>query len=210
MKQRLKSIAESFNAKPLKNDWLQAACDVGLVHRLTVPPSSADTTSADSNPIMADPKSVAEFLKTSPGLGKQQVGEFISKGPAHLFPFHASVLHAYVRTFSYRIGGNWFSFCDEVSLSCLFVSIFGLYVEDIMSFDQALRSFLSSFRLPGEAQCIDRYVTSSLSVFCWYLIAAGLIGLWKLSLEVTMNNWVQASPLRQQMPSSFFLSLPSC
>lgn len=135
MKQKLKNIAELFNAKPLKTDWLQAACDTGLITRSPASSSSSNDVKVDesSNPCNADAKSVAEFLKTSPGLGKQQIGEFISKGPADLFPFHASVLHEYARTFDYTIN------------------------EGVLSFDQALlRSFLSSFRLPGEAQCIDR------------------------------------------------------
>lgn len=137
MKQKLKNIAELFNAKPLKTDWLQAACDTSLITRVAAGAASSSSDSKakaeESNPCHADPKSVAEFLKTSPGLGKQQIGEFISKGPADLFPFHAAVLHAYAQTFDYSTNGV------------------------VLSFDQALlRSFLSSFRLPGEAQCIDR------------------------------------------------------
>lgn len=182
MKQRLRSIAETFNAKPLKNEWLQMACDIGLIARLPTktlteafdevaeaaskgevveqPPSeiiagsenltqtthdAADSSTApvendnaptpekiappppppppqrsvaptptkaagptmdEANPVGADPQAVAEFLKTSPGLGKAQIGEFISKGPADLFPFHAAVLHAFTRTFDFLQPGT--------------------------------------------------------------------------------------------------------
>lgn len=183
MKQRLRSIAETFNAKPLKNEWLQMACDVGLIARLPAkalreafdevadaavkaeavateqlpseivtnseglsettlnvadssiasvendnaptpekiapppppppPPSVAPTptkatgpTMDEANPVGADPQAVAEFLKSSPGLGKAQIGEFISKGPADLFPFHAAVLHAFTRTFDFLQPGT--------------------------------------------------------------------------------------------------------
>lgn len=185
MKQRLRSIAETFNAKPLKNEWLQMACDIGLIARLPAkalteafnevadaavkaevvaieqlpseivaggeglseatlnaadastasvendnaptpekiappppppppqPPSVAPTptkvagpTMDEANPVGADPQAVAEFLKSSPGLGKAQIGEFISKGPADLFPFHAAVLHAFTRTFDFLQPGT--------------------------------------------------------------------------------------------------------
>lgn len=51
---------------------------------------------------VTDPKSVSRFLRNTPGLGKTQIGEFISKGPADLYPFHASVLHEYVDTFEFN------------------------------------------------------------------------------------------------------------
>lgn len=97
MKQLIKGIAERFNAKPLKTDWIQSAYEAGLV-RL------AESTADDAVTYFEsfDSASVAEFLKSTPGLGKQQIGEFISKGPAHLFPFHASVLKEYVRTFTFE------------------------------------------------------------------------------------------------------------
>lgn len=79
---------------------------------------------------LADAKSVAEFLRYTPGLGKVQIGEYISKGPPDLYPFNASVLKEYVNLFDFS-GVN-------------------------SSFDKALRMFLGHFRLPGEAQCIDR------------------------------------------------------
>lgn len=120
-KQRLLHTAELFNEKPLKSDWIKFALD----HQL-VKPYTKDTDSK----YPADPKSIAYFLKETPGLGKTQIGEFISKGPADVYPFHASVLQEYVDTFDFA--------AQEAS------------------FVKALRSFLGHFRLPGEAQCIDR------------------------------------------------------
>jgi Sec7-like guanine-nucleotide exchange factor len=125
MKQRLKGITEQFNAKPLKSEWVQLAHQAGILEL-------AEVSSTDSVTLFEsfDPKSIAEFLKNTPGLGKQQIGEFIGKGPAHLYPFHAQVLKEFMRTFHFE-GSN-------------------------TAFDKALRLVLGSFRLPGEAQCIDR------------------------------------------------------
>ena len=69
------------------------------------------------------------------GLGKTQVGEFLSKGPKDLHPFNAEVMKHYVETFDFGAGKK-------------------------CSFDKALRTFLGCFRLPGEAQCIDRLMES--------------------------------------------------
>lgn len=73
---------------------------------------------------------MGEFLRYTPGLGKTQIGEFISKGPADQHPFNAAVLREFVALFDFS-GPN-------------------------STFDRALRMFLGAFRLPGEAQCIDR------------------------------------------------------
>lgn len=70
-------------------------------------------------------------LLTVTGLGKTQVGEFLSKGPKEIYPYNAEVMRLYVDTFDFGAGSK-------------------------CSFDKALRTFLGSFRLPGEAQCIDR------------------------------------------------------
>jgi brefeldin A-resistance guanine nucleotide exchange factor 1 len=61
-----------------------------------------------------------------------QIGEFISKGPKEYYPYHAEVLSEYVNTFDFSAAHG-------------------------SSFDNSLRTFLGFFRLPGEAQCIDRY-----------------------------------------------------
>ena len=65
-------------------------------------------------------------MRNTPGLGKSQIGEYISKGPPDLYPFNAAVLREYVNTFDFS-GPN-------------------------SDFDKALRLFLGHFRLPGEAQ----------------------------------------------------------
>ena len=77
----------------------------------------------------ATPRSVAYFLYTvSEKLDKAKVGEYISKGPKEKYPFVEEVLLEFTALFD---------FTD-------------------MSFSEALRLFLSTFCLPGEAQCIDR------------------------------------------------------
>jgi brefeldin A-resistance guanine nucleotide exchange factor 1 len=40
---------------------------------------------------VADGASVASLLKTTPGLDKAQVGQFIGKGPPDKYPLHATV-----------------------------------------------------------------------------------------------------------------------
>ncbi len=76
----------------------------------------------------APPSATASFLKNSMGLDKSLLGEYLSKGPVEKFPYNADVLEEYVRLFNF----------EETP------------------FDEALRAFLLEFRLPGEAQCIDR------------------------------------------------------
>jgi brefeldin A-resistance guanine nucleotide exchange factor 1 len=72
--------------------------------------------------------SVAKLLYTAPGLDKATVGEYLSKGPSSDYPFHAEVRNQFAALFD---------FSD-------------------FTFAASLRMFLSRFRLPGEAQCIDR------------------------------------------------------
>ncbi|CAN0034927.1 unnamed protein product, partial [Ectocarpus fasciculatus] len=70
----------------------------------------------------------AAFLKGTLLLDKSMLGEYLSRGPAEKYPFNAQVLEEYVKLFDMR---------DK-------------------TFVEALRAFLKEFRLPGEAQCIDR------------------------------------------------------
>ena len=101
---------------------------------LKAPAASTATTTAST--VLLEPSTgidaaaLAQFFRRTPGLGKTQIGEYISKGPAEIHPFHAQVLQEYVKTFDFS-GEN-------------------------SSFDAALRMFLGEFRLPGESQCIDR------------------------------------------------------
>jgi brefeldin A-resistance guanine nucleotide exchange factor 1 len=136
MKQKYKLAAEKFNKKPLKSDWIRFAIDLGILE--PSPPSAMVASAEGTVPAPAvvesvtgiDAAALARFFRRTPGLGKTQIGEYISKGPAELHPFHALVLKEYVKTFDFS-GEN-------------------------SSFDAALRMFLGEFRLPGESQCIDR------------------------------------------------------
>lgn len=71
---------------------------------------------------------VAGLLYSTHGLNKANIGEYISKGPREKYPFHAEVLRQFVKRFDFTE----------------------------LTFAGAIRKFLSKFRLPGEAQCIDR------------------------------------------------------
>ncbi|KAK1930394.1 ARF guanine-nucleotide exchange factor GNOM [Phytophthora citrophthora] len=75
------------------------------------------------------PESVASFLLHTPGLNKTLIGDYIGDGPVEKYPFNAAVRDAYVAMFDFR---------------------------SAPSLDEALRMFLAKFRLPGEAQKIDR------------------------------------------------------
>ncbi|KAE8996318.1 hypothetical protein PR003_g20860 [Phytophthora rubi] len=75
------------------------------------------------------PESVASFLLHTPGLNKTLIGDYIGDGPIEKYPFNAAVRDAYVTMFDFR---------------------------SAPSLDEALRMFLAKFRLPGEAQKIDR------------------------------------------------------
>ena len=76
----------------------------------------------------ATPEAVAKFLYTAPSLDKTEMGLYLSKGPEEVCPFQAQVRSAFCQLFDFKD----------------------------MAFAEALRKFLSRFRLPGEAQCIDR------------------------------------------------------
>ncbi|CAM9924459.1 unnamed protein product, partial [Ascophyllum nodosum] len=79
-------------------------------------------------PTPATPAATAGFLKSTLLLDKRMLGDYLSRGPADKYPFNAKVLEEYVKLFDMRE----------------------------KSFVEALRAFLKEFRLPGEAQCIDR------------------------------------------------------
>jgi golgi-specific brefeldin A-resistance guanine nucleotide exchange factor 1 len=76
-----------------------------------------------------DYRTAAEFLfQTHMDIDKQRIGVYLSRGPESGFPFHAGVRSHFASMHNFRD----------------------------LSFAKALRKFLSKFRLPGEAQCIDR------------------------------------------------------
>ncbi len=148
-------------------------------------PSPSSTSSSSATPqskkrieaFAADPASVARFLKGTPGLGKTPVGEFLSRGPVDLYPFTAEVLREYVNTFDFSgavvvvvvvvtrllfLSSTLNYMPSHGQDVCFFVFIFRviccLFAGKDSSFVQALRTFLGHFRLPGEAQSIDRYM----------------------------------------------------
>lgn len=80
-------------------------------------------------PNPATPESIANFLySSSEKLDQAKIGEYISKGPKEKYPFIEKVLYHFAQLFDFSE----------------------------LSFSESLRLFLSTFRLPGEAQCIDR------------------------------------------------------
>jgi len=72
-------------------------------------------------------EAVAKFLLNTPGLDMSAIGDYISEEPERK-PFNNEVMHAFVKSFDFR----------------------GVRI------DKALRILLQSFRLPGEAQKVDR------------------------------------------------------
>jgi hypothetical protein len=125
-KQRMKLAAEKFNEKPLGHEWVRFAADLSLLPKIQI---GMEATSKGAGAGLCDAKAIAQFLKATPGLGKTQVGEYLSRGPPDKYPFHGEVLREYVNTFDFGPS---------------------------TSFVEALRVFLGHFRLPGEAQAIDR------------------------------------------------------
>lgn len=93
-KQQLRLIAEKFNEKPLKSEWISYAIELGIL-------SASEKGDDRVKSMQADAKQIAKFLRYTPGLGKVQIGEFISKGPKEQYPFHAEVLREYVDTFNF-------------------------------------------------------------------------------------------------------------
>ncbi|CAK8991723.1 Golgi-specific brefeldin A-resistance guanine nucleotide exchange factor 1 (BFA-resistant GEF 1) [Durusdinium trenchii] len=73
------------------------------------------------------PSDVASFFLETPGLDKAAVGDYLSEDPDRK-PFNNEVMQAYIASFDFR----------------------GVRI------DKALRMLLESFRLPGEAQKVDR------------------------------------------------------
>jgi brefeldin A-resistance guanine nucleotide exchange factor 1 len=83
-------------------------------------------------PSPADPQSVAHFLRDCPGLDKTMVGAYLSEIDDSKHSFQTNVRQSFVQLFDFS----------------------GLRI------DEALRVFLESFRLPGEAQKIERLMES--------------------------------------------------
>jgi len=106
-KSKLMEVTLEFNNG--NRNWVEYAVDLGLIKG-----SSAED--------------VGRFLYEQGSVDKTKLGEYLSKGPADKYPFHASVLSHYSTCFNFKD----------------------------LSFDESLRVYLRKFRMPGEAQCIDR------------------------------------------------------
>lgn len=92
------------------------------------------------------PEAVASFLLHTPGLNKTLIGDYIGDGPPEKYPFNAAVRDAYVAMFDFR---------------------------DSASLDEGLREFLAKFRLPGEAQKIDRMMEAFSKQFYMQSVGSG-------------------------------------
>jgi Sec7-like guanine-nucleotide exchange factor len=89
--------------------------------------TNTNTTTTTTTTTTPTPLSVAVFLYQTKGLDKALVGDYLAE-PPDSHPFNTRVRNVYVTLFDFKG----------------------------MTFDGALRLFLSKFRLPGEAQKIDR------------------------------------------------------
>ncbi|KAG6547191.1 hypothetical protein Mapa_011443 [Marchantia paleacea] len=97
-------------------------------------PSKGVNVLIENKLVPREPAAVAQFLRTTPGLDKTMIGDYLGQHEE----FQLSVMHAYV---------------DDMK----FVN---------MKFDQAIREFLKGFRLPGEAQKIDRIMEKFAERYC--------------------------------------------
>nr|GEW39325.1 brefeldin A-inhibited guanine nucleotide-exchange protein 2-like [Tanacetum cinerariifolium] len=86
------------------------------------------------NKVGNTPEEIAEFLKSTSGLNKTLIGDYL--GEREDLPL--KVMHAYVDSFDFQG----------------------------MEFDEAIRAFLRGFRLPGEAQKIDRIMEKFAARYC--------------------------------------------
>jgi golgi-specific brefeldin A-resistance guanine nucleotide exchange factor 1 len=83
MKKRLSLAAERFNSDA--KGWLVYAQELGLLPQPVVPAAAA-----------------ARFLKSTMGVDKAVLGEYMSKGPVDKYPFNAEVLREYTRLFDFK------------------------------------------------------------------------------------------------------------
>eukprot|EP00741_Cyanophora_paradoxa_P005196 tig00000852_g5036.t1 len=88
----------------------------------------------ETGKVDGSPGSIAAFLRTTEGLDKVKVGDYLGEGDK----FNIEVLYAYVDMLDFKEHG----------------------------FDDAIRVFLSGFRLPGEAQKIDRMMEKFAERYC--------------------------------------------
>lgn len=102
-------------------------------------PKNGIATLARKGHIDMTPESVANFLRLNANrLDKSKVGDYLGREKEYQGGFCVKVLHCYV---------------DQLDFSN-------------MEFDVAIRHFLSGFRLPGEAQKIDRMMEKFAERYC--------------------------------------------
>ncbi|KAJ3299337.1 Brefeldin A-inhibited guanine nucleotide-exchange protein 1 [Borealophlyctis nickersoniae] len=104
------------------------------VKQFNLKPSKGIKMLVEHEFVQNDPNSIADFLRSTSGLTKAAIGEYLGEGDA----FNVQVMHAFIDSMEFAGAG--------------FVS--------------ALRSFLQTFRLPGEAQKIDRIMEKFADRYC--------------------------------------------
>ncbi|KAL3679071.1 hypothetical protein R1sor_022027 [Riccia sorocarpa] len=97
-------------------------------------PSKGVSYLIDNKLCPREPAALAQFLRTTPGLDKTMIGDYLGQHEE----FQLSVMHEYVDSMNF----------------------------ENMKFDQAIREFLKGFRLPGEAQKIDRIMEKFAERYC--------------------------------------------
>ena len=117
---------------------VQSELSSGIL-KFNVKPSNGIKYLIEKGHLENTPLSVATFLHDRKSeLNMTQVGEYLGKEQAYQGGFCIAVLHEYVDTMSFTT----------------------------MDFDVAIRHYLSGFRLPGEAQKIDRMMEKFAERFC--------------------------------------------
>ena len=96
-------------------------------------------------------RSLARFLKKSPRLDKKLLGEYISR------PENAEVLKEFISLYDFHgVSESYITICMATPNAPLF---------NKKSVAEALRELLESFRLPGEAQQIERITSTFAECF---------------------------------------------
>ena len=93
-KEQLRRVAGLFNEKPLKDDWLALAMELGFIKEKSLNITQVASENVRPEGLSADAISVANFLKNTPLLGKIQVS-YASLVPSSLSYFLVS--HHYTK-----------------------------------------------------------------------------------------------------------------
>ncbi|GJP64511.1 hypothetical protein CLOP_g21489 [Closterium sp. NIES-67] len=100
--------------------------------------------------LAADAAATAEFLRSTPGLDKTAIGDYLG----HHDDYHLTTAI-----------GDYLGHHDDYHLAVMHAYVDGIPFHRT-SFDQAIRTFLKGFRLPGEAQKIDRIMEKFAEKYC--------------------------------------------